>query len=289
MFANFMIGLREGLEAALVVGILIAYLVKSGRREQTAPVWIGVALAAGASLAFGAFLTFTSQTLSDRASEMFEGVTSLLAVAFVTWMIFWMRRQARHLRSDLHGKVDDALGRGAVALGLVAFLAVAREGLETALFLWPAVRSAGAGSTPVVGATAGLVTAALVGWLLYRRAVTIDLARFFRFSGLALIVIAAGVLSYGVHELQEASVLPGEDALAFDVRGTVAPDSTAGHLLAGTLSLRPKMAWLEVGAWFGYLIPTTALFLRPTSAAGSTRRRRDGEAAPELVGATGSG
>src|SRR5437764_7550689 len=167
MFANLLIGLREGLEASLVVGILVAYLVKAGHRSRLRPVWVGVALAVAMSLGVGAALTFTSHSLTFEAQEGFGGVMSIIAVGFVTWMVFWMRTQARHLKAELHGKVDTALRHGAFALALMAFLAVGREGLETSLFLWPTLQSSGSGVGPGAGAVLGLVVAVVLGYLVY--------------------------------------------------------------------------------------------------------------------------
>ena len=162
MFANYLIGLREGLEAALVVGILVAYVVRTGNRDRLAPIWGGVGVAVAASIGVGALLTYTSRSLSFEAQEAFGGIMSIIAVAFVTWMVFWMRRQARHLKGELQGKVDSAMAGGAVALAVMAFVAVGREGLETALFLW-AAQSAGDGTSPLMGAVLGLATATAVG------------------------------------------------------------------------------------------------------------------------------
>ncbi|MCU1350803.1 MAG: High-affinity iron transporter [Acidimicrobiales bacterium] len=267
MFANFLIGLREGLEAALVVGILVAYLVKSGRRDSLGPVWLGVAVAVGMSLGVGAILTFTSNSLDFTAQETFAGVMSLIAVGFVTWMIFWMRRQSRHLRDELQGKLDDALTHGALALGLMAFLAVGREGLETALFLWPALRSAGSGAGPGIGAVVGLGTAVVLGYLVYQRSIHLDLAKFFRITGGALIVVAAGVLAYGLHDLQEADVLPGLGSVAFDISRQIPPSSWYGTLLKGVFNLSPVTTWLQAVAWIAYVVPVTYLFFRPAPTA----------------------
>ncbi len=263
MFANYLIGLREGLEAALVVSILVAYLVKSGRGDRLRPVWVGVLAAVGMSLAFGALLTFTSQSLSFEAQEAFGGMLSIVAVVFVTWMIFWMRRTARGLSKELRQRVDTALAIGAGALALTAFLAVGREGLETSLFIWSAVQSTGQGVQPVVGATLGLLTAVVLGYLFYKGAVRINLSKFFTWTGAALIIVAAGVLAYGVHDLQEAGVLPGLNSLAFDISGAVPPDSWYGTLLRGTLNLTAETTWLQAFAWLAYVIPVTVLFFRP--------------------------
>jgi len=266
VLANLLIGLREGLEAALIVGILIAYLVRTGRRARLPAVWAGVAVAVAVSLLVGGLLTFTSATLSFRASEAFGGVMSLIAVGFVTWMIFWMRRTARSISSDLHRRMDRAAQMGAAALVLTAFVAVAREGLETAVFVWSAVKSAGSGPAPVAGVVLGLAVAVLLGYLLYRRAVRINLSRFFTWTGAGLIVVAAGVLAYGVHDLQEAGLLPGLDSLAFDVSSVVAPGSVIGTLLKGTLNFTPATTWLQAVAWVAYLVPVMVLFLRPQAA-----------------------
>lgn len=265
MFANYLIGLREGLEAALVVSILIAYLVKAGRRDRLAPVWTGVAAAVALSLGFGALLTFTSNHLSFEAQEAFGGTLSILAVAFVTWMIFWMRRTARHLSRELRGRMDAALAMGTTALIVTAFIAVGREGLETSLFLWSAVQATGQSTQPVLGAALGLLTAVALGYLFYKGAVRINLGTFFTWTGAALILVAAGVGAYGVHDLQEAGVLPGLHALAFDVSGAIPPDSWYGTLLRGTLNFTPATTWLQAIAWIGYLLPVAWLFFRPAA------------------------
>ena len=264
MFANFLIGLREGLEAAIVVGILVAYLVRTGRRDRLAPVWLGVGIAIAASLAVGAALTFTSHSLSFTAQETFGGVMSIIAVAFVTGMIFWMRRQSRHLKGELQGKVDAALSGGVLAVALMAFLAVGREGLETALFLWPTLQSAGDGAQPAIGAVLGLTTATVLGWLLYRKSVDLNLATFFTVTGAGLVVVAAGVLAYGVHDLQEADVLPGLTSLAFDVSAHIPPSSWYGTLLKGIFNFSPASTWLQVAVYLLYLVPTMSLFFRPS-------------------------
>jgi len=268
VFANYLIGLREGLEAALVVSILIAYLVKSGHADRLRPIWLGVLAALALSLSLGAVLTFTSQRLSFQAQETFGGVLSIVAVAFVTWMIFWMRRTARHLSSQLRGRIDQALTIGAGALAVTAFLAVGREGLETTLFLWSAAQATGETTAPLVGASLGLVTAAVLGYLFYRGAVRINLSTFFTWTGAALILVAAGVLAYGVHDLQEAAILPGLNSIAFDISATIPPDSWYGTLLRGTINLTPVTTWLQALTWLAYVVPVTVLFFWPAS--GST-------------------
>ncbi|MET9731635.1 iron uptake transporter permease EfeU [Streptomyces sp. NPDC006458] len=264
MFSNYLIGLREGLEASLVVCILIAYLVKTGRRDALRPIWAGIGVAVALALGFGCALEFGSQELTFEAQEMLGGSLSIVAVGLVTWMVFWMRRTARHLKAELHGKLDSALQMGTAALVATAFLAVGREGLETALFVWTSVRAAGDGSPrPLVGAGLGLATAVLLGWLFYRGALRINLAKFFTWTGGMLVVVAAGVLAYGVHDLQEADFLPGLTSKAFDISGTIPPDSWYGTLLKGVFNFQPEPTVLQVTVWLLYLIPTLALFLAP--------------------------
>jgi high-affinity iron transporter len=262
MLANFLIGLREGLEASLVVGILVAYLVKTGRTRSLPRVWAGVGIAVAVSLAAGAALTFGPRGLSFEAQEAIGGSLSLLAVGFVTWMIFWMARTSRHLRHDLEGKVDAALATGGAGLALVAMLAVGREGLETALFLWSATKATGTTTQPLLGAALGLAAAVALGILIYRGAVHLDLRRFFTVTGALLVVVAAGVLSYGIHDLQEAGILPGLNSLAFDVSAGVPPTSWYGTLLKGTINFSPQTTWLELLAWLAYLVPVMTLFIR---------------------------
>lgn len=262
---NYLIGLREGLEASLVVVILVAYLVRSGRSGLLPRVWTGVAAAVALSVGFGALLTYGPRRLTFEAQEAIGGTLSIVAVGFVTWMVFWMARHARDLSGELRGRVDAAAATWG-SLVVVAFLAVGREGLETALFIWSATQAAtsdgGSGVAPLVGALLGLLTAVAIGTALYRGVLTIDLSRFFLWTGALLIVVAAGVLAYGVHDLQEAGILPGLDSLAFDVSEQVPPGSLLGTLLKGVLNFSPATTWLEAIAWVGYVVPTTVLFWR---------------------------
>ena len=207
VFANFLIGLREGLEATLVVGILIAYLVKTDRRDQIPKVWAGVSIAVVVSVAFGAALTFGPRGLTFEAQEAIGGTLSIVAVGFVTWMIFWMARQARNIKAELETRIDLAIG--GTGLVVLALLAVGREGLETALFLWAATRATGETVEPLIGALLGLVAAVVLGVAVYRGALRLDLRKFFTWTGGFLVVVAAGVLSYGIHDLQEAGPLEG--------------------------------------------------------------------------------
>ncbi|MEV7279535.1 iron uptake transporter permease EfeU [Streptomyces sp. NPDC093111] len=272
MFGNYLIGLREGLEASLVVCILIAYLVKTGRKDALRPIWIGIGVAVALALAFGAGLTFGSQELTFEAQELLGGSLSIIAVVLVTWMVFWMRRTARHLKTELHGKLDAALQMGTGALVATAFLAVGREGLETALFVWASVRASSDGTyAPLIGVVLGLLTAVFLGWLFYRGALKINLAKFFTWTGGMLVVVAAGVLAYGVHDLQEADFLGGLSNKAFDISATIPPDSWYGTLLKGVFNFQPDPTVLQVTVWAAYLIPTLAVFLAPVGSGPSKR------------------
>ncbi|MEU6549363.1 iron uptake transporter permease EfeU [Streptomyces sp. NPDC046915] len=261
-FPSFLIGLREGLEGGLIVSILVATLVRAGARSRLPQVWTGVLAAIAVSMSFGAVLTFTAASLSATAQEAFGGTLSVIAVAFVTGMVFWMRRSARGLSGEIKEKVTGALGTGAGVLVLTSFLAVGREGLETALFLWTTARAAGESAGPMTGAGIGLVLAAGLCWGLYRRVLKINLTRFFTATGVVLIVIAAGVLGYGLRDLQEGGVLPGKAAYAVDLAGSIDAGSWYSTLVQGVLNLTPTMTWLQVAGYAGYLAVVMTLFVR---------------------------
>jgi high-affinity iron transporter len=268
VLANYLIGLREGLEAALVVTILLTYVKKIGRRDVVPRIWAGVALAVAVALGLGALLTYGAYGLTFEAQETIGGLLSIVAVGFVTWMIFWMLNTGSKLSSHLRGDVDKHLAGAGWGLVLVAFLAVGREGIETALFIWAAVKSTGETTFPLVGAGLGIVTAVVLGYLIFRGLLTINISKFFTVTGAFLVVVAAGVLSYGVHDLQEANVLPGLNSLAFNVSAAVPPDSWYGTLLKGTVNFSPATTWLELTVWLAYVIPVAALFIL------TVRRRR---------------
>lgn len=291
MFANYLIGLREGIEAALIVSILVAYLVKTDRREHLRWVWLGVTGAVVLSVLFAVALSFTTEAMTERAEIIFAGVASLAAVGFVTWMVFWMKRTARNIKGELQGKLDNATQIGVVAVMLVSFIAVIREGLETSLFLWTAARATGEGAVAVFGGLLGIATAVLLGWLFYRGALKINLATFFKWTGALLIIIAAGVLSYAVHEFQEVGLLPGDSNKAFDVSAAIPMDSWYGELLKGFVNWSSNPSWLQVIAWILYVAIVMTLFFRsakpiskpapvsPAPAAAATSAGAQGESA----------
>jgi high-affinity iron transporter len=269
---NLLIGLREGLEAGLVVSILLAALRKispppaaadaDATRLTSAPVWLGVTAAIALAGSFAAVLTFSTSTLSSSAQEAVGGLLSVFAVLLVTGMVFWMRRTARTLSAHLRDEVERAALIGAGVLTLTAFLAVGREGLETTLFLWTAAKASGQTTTPLIGAAIGIVAAVILCALLYRQAVRLNIGTFFNRTAIALIVIAAGVLAYGLGDLQDAGLLSGQRWLAFDLTAHIDPSSWWASIITGVTELSPKMTVLQVAAWLAYLIVVIPLFVR---------------------------
>jgi len=267
LLGNYLIGLREGLEATLVVTILVAFLVKSERKDRLPQVWAGVAAAIALSVAFGALLTFVAQDLmpGDKR-ELFDAVTSLAAVVFVTFMIFWMRRTARKLSGELRSKLSEAIAVGTFSVVGMAFIDVAREGLEPAMLFYAAAQGATTSVGPLLGITLGIATSIALGWAMYRSAVRINLAKFFTWTGILLIFVAAGIFKYAIHDFHEAGVLPGGGNYAFDLTGTIDPSAWYSALIAGFFNLTPAMTWFEVAAWVCYAVPVLVLFLLPARA-----------------------
>ena len=261
MLANFLIGLREGLEAALIVSILVAYLLKTNNRKGARAVLYGTAIAVLVSVLVGVGLAEFVAVVPEGTNEIIAGLASIMAVFFVTWMIFWMARQSRSLKSELHKKVDTAV-QTSTLVG-VAFFAVIREGVETSVFIWSASRSTGADTNPLVGATLGLVTATALGYLVYRGALKLNLSKFFKYTGAFLIVVAAGILAYGIHELQEIGWFPFLTQTSYDVSGIIPKDGALDTILRGTISFRSAPSLLETLVWFAYAIPVSFIYLRP--------------------------
>lgn len=287
--ASFLIGLREGLEAALIVGILLAYVRKRGREDARQKIWWGVAIAVIGSLILGAVFTFGRTKLSFEAQEVIGGTMSLIAVAMVTWMVFWMMRIGAGLKRELEADADAALMSGAWAVFWIAFVSVAREGIETTLMLW------GWAGDPValLGALGGILVAVALGYGLYRGALRINLGTFFNWSGAFLIIVAAGILAYGIHDLQEAAILPGPFSgepiapthprtgevltgfaaypfwgaaypfgWAFNVEHIIDPAGAVAAFLKGIVGFIPQMTWLEVTGWAFYIGIVFPAFLR---------------------------
>lgn len=263
MLSTFIIALREGLEACLIVGILVAYLSRTGRLHLRRALWTGVTLAIAISLALGAILSFTSRELPPHGEEIFAGTLAVVAVALVTWMVFWMKRTARNFRHDLENKVDSAIHMGALAIATTAFVAVAREGLETSLFIYTNFKTVRTSLAPSIGLILGLVSAIGLGFLIYQRTISVDLGKFFRITGVALIIVAAGVLSNGIGDLQSAGWLPGGSANAWSVDRWLAPNSFPASILSGSIGFATTTTWLQVGIWLIYLGSVLVPYLAP--------------------------
>jgi len=272
VFSNYLIGLREGLEAALIVAILIAYLVRTGNGHAITRVWQGVAAAVLVSIGMGVMLALIEDSLGETIEPAFAGTMSLIAVGLITWMVFWMASRAKGISAHLHGEVDRALATSTVAVAFVAFVAVLREGAETALFLWAGINSAGSTAGPLLGALLGLATAVVIGVIIYRGAVKLNLGRLFTWTGAALVIVAGGVLRYAIAEFQEIGWLPGADNVAFDVSGTFPADGIPATLVRGFFNLVPTMTWLEVVAWVLYVGITLTLFFRMIHRRGSSAK-----------------
>jgi high-affinity iron transporter len=261
---TLVIGLREGLEASLIVGIIAAFLIQRGERRALRWMWVGVALAvalcAGAALA----LNSLGRSLPLRQREGLEGSLALVAVAGVTYMVVWMRRHAREMKRMLESHAASALIQGSlVALVAMAFLAVLREGLETAIFMLAAFQSSSTPAATGLGAILGVAIAIGLGYVLYRGGVRINLSRFFRVTGFVLVLVAGGLLASSVHEFAEAGVIDALQQRAMDLSWLVAPGTVRASLLTGMLGLQPVPTVAEVAVWLLYVVPASLYVLWP--------------------------
>ena len=271
MLPTFVIGLREGLEAALIVGIIAAFLGQQGRTDTLRLVWFGTAVAVAICVGVAIVLQVISSDLPQRQQEGLETVVGALAVCMVTYMIIFMRRHARGLKKDLEGAAASALASGSSrALVAMAFLAVLREGFETAVFLLATFQASGNASTSWLGAVLGIGLATAIGYAIYKGGVRLNLARFFRVTGLVLVVVAAGLVMTAFHTASEAGWLMVGQAQAFDLSWLVRPGTPVSSLLTGVLGIQPFPAWIEVIAWLAYLIPMVVIVAWP---AGQARKR----------------
>jgi high-affinity iron transporter len=254
---------REGLEASLIVGIVLAYLAKTENRNYFRVIWAGTAAAVALSILTGAALFFTVGSLEGRSEQIFEGVAMLSAVAVLTWMIFWMRKQAVNIKKELEAKLAGAIAAGsAIGLASVVFFAVLREGWETALFLFAISESSSPLST-TVGAVLGLVLSVSLGIALYMGSRRLNLRQFFTVTGILLIVFAAGLLAHGIHEFQEAGLLPMTIEHVWDTNWIVSEDSRVGEFLKALFGYNGNPSLLEIVAWAGYLVLALVYFIRP--------------------------
>jgi high-affinity iron transporter len=263
VFSSFIIALREGLEAALIVSLVLAAVSKAGAVGLVRSIWYGVISAIGVSLVSGLAFTLIVGSLPEKVEETVAGVASLVAVAVLTFMVFWMRGQAVGMAAEMDARVAGAAAVGSGwALGLLAFSAVLREGLETALFLFASLKSA----SPLAGgfgAALGLVAAVALGYALFRGSVSLDLGAFFRVTGLVLVVVGAGLLAAGIHELQGVGIMPVGVAHLWDARGILDDGAGVGAVLHGLLGYNAAPSLVEVGSYWVYLVVVGFLFLRP--------------------------
>jgi high-affinity iron transporter len=261
---TFVIGLREGLEASLIVGIVAAFLGRQGRRDALRQVWIGVGVAVAICIAVGVALEIATTALPQRQQEGLETVVGLFAVAMVTYMVLWMRKHSRDLKGQLEGAAAAALARGSArALVVMAFLAVLREGFETAVFLLATFRASGNATASATGAVLGIALAVVLGYGIYRGGVRINLSRFFRATGVVLIVVAAGLVMTAVHTANEAGWLNVGQVQAFDLSWLIHPGTALSAVLTGVLGLQPYPVWIEVAAYLAYLLPMLVFTLWP--------------------------
>lgn len=264
MLPTFVIGLREGLEAALIVGIIAGFLGGQSRRDALRQVWLGVGAAVAICLAVGIVLEVVTAELPQAAQEGLETVIGLLAVAMVTYMIIWMRRHARGMRAELESAAAGALARGSTgALVAMAFLAVLREGFETVVFLLAAFQ---ASTSPLLaggGALVGILVAAGLGYGIYRGGVRLNMARFFTITGAVLVVVAAGLLMTATHTAHEAGWLDLGQSRALDLSWLVRPGTPVSSLVTGMLGVQPFPTVAEVVVWAVYAIPLLAYVLLP--------------------------
>ena len=291
--SGFVTGLREGVEAALLVAIVCAYLARTGNARHFSRVWLGTAAAVAVSAVAGVAIFLAVGSLAEPFEQLFEGTLMLVAAGVVSWMLFWMRRQASGMSGSLHGAVDHALTDGtAWGLALLAFTAVIREGLETALFLaaqatatvggeLPAggeTPAAGAPLSVLVGAVGGLLGAVALGWAFYRGSRRLDLARFLRWTGVLLVFIAAGLVSHAVHELAEAGVIAIGTQAAFDLGATLPDDAGIGLFLRALFGYSSSPEVITLAAWLGYVVVVLPLYLRPVALGGPAHPAEEAKA-----------
>ncbi|HZA10753.1 iron uptake transporter permease EfeU [Mycobacterium sp.] len=264
LLGSGLIGLREGLEGGIVVMVLIAFLVKSDRRDALKWVWLGVLAAIAMTVTTFLVIVFSAYTITGLAAEAIAGIASLVAVTIVTTMVLWMRKAAAGLSGELRAEMSRALETGALAVLLLAFLAVGREGGETALFMVGYAEAETA--WPLLGLVIGVAVAAAVAWGMYAGAVRINLSRFFKYTGIFLIVVAAGILAYGIGALQTIGWLPGLQSKAFDITSWMTWSSWYGEIVQGVFNITPTPTVLQLTVWLAYLVVVLFVFVRPAPA-----------------------
>jgi len=271
MLANFLIGLREGLEAALIVGILISFAITIDRRDIIPKIWWGVLSAVAVAFATGSLIFFVLTESGDVIEPIITGVLSVAATVLLTWMVLWMAKTARTLKGSLENSMRAGLSKSGLAISLVAFGAVVREGVETAIFIWANVSSTGDGLPAIGMAFVGIAVAVALGWIIQRGLLRINLGTFFQWTSAVLIVVAAGILAYGIHEFQDVGLLPA-GAPVYDATAWLGKETIIGTFLYGLISYRANPTLLEVIVWACYLVPTMSIFAVSARTAAKSRR-----------------
>ncbi len=268
MLVPFLVMLREGIEAALIVGIVASYLHHAGRKELMPAIWVGVLLACALSLFAGAALQLVAAEFPQKQQELFEGVVGLIAVTLLTSMVFWMRKAARSIKGELHASIDRALARDsgpAWALIGMVFLAVAREGLESVFFLLAIFQQSQGWEAPV-GALAGVAVSVVIGVGLYKGGIRLDLRRFFRFTGVFILLVAAGLLAGALRKFHEAGLWNGLQTVVVDLTDVLPMDRPLGAVLSGLLGYQAVPVLGEMIVYVTFLAVTLFLFFRPVAA-----------------------
>jgi high-affinity iron transporter len=273
MLPTFVIGLREGLEAALIVGIIAAFLGQRGRRDALPKVWLGVGIAVLICLGFGIALHVLSDSLDFTQQERLETVVGAFAVIMVTYMVLWMSQHSKNMKGELEGAASAALAKGSTrALIMMAFLAVLREGFETVVFLLAVAQSSGSSTLALIGALLGIVVAAGIGYGIYRGGVRLNMARFFRVTGAVLVIVAAGLVMSTLHTAWEGGWITIGQQPALDLTWLVRNGTPLASLFTGVLGIQPEPTVIEVVGWLGYAIPMLLVVLWPRK-----RRQRPGQ------------
>ena len=284
MLPTFIIGLREGLEAALIVGIIAAFLIQRGERKALRPMWYGVGLAVALCSGVALALEALDQVLPHKQQEALATILALLAVAGVTYMVVWMKRHSRELKGSLEASAENALVLGSAwALIGMAFFAVLREGLETAVFLLAVFGNSDEPAVTGTGAVLGVGLAVALGYAIYKGGVRINLSRFFRFTGFILVLVAAGLLASAAHAAAEAGVLTFGQANALNLTWLIAPGTIRASLITGMLGLQPTPTVIEISLWLAYAIVMSLYVLWPHGRTPQRRRAPNVEPSPAAV------
>ncbi len=282
MLGSFLITLREGLEAALIIGIILAYLARTGNRQGFKPVWLGTSLAVLVSLIVGAIIYLLAGEFTGRAEEIFEGIAMFLAAGVLTWMIFWMRKQAINIKAHLHAQIQSVLiGGSLLGLATLAFIVVVREGIETVLFLFAATRVAESPVLFVVGGFLGLAVAIVIGYSIYKGSSGLNLRAFFNVTSIVLIVFAAGLLAHGIHEFHEAGLIPSVVEHVWDINHILPEKSTFGQFLTAIIGYNGNPSLVEVIVYPVYLVLVLWAYFRPLTVAEGNESHGSGKTASD--------